>query len=75
MDNRPYMTIIRVKTGFRRENIPPRNLDSPAGKRFFQLVACGPHGVCVGNEENPPRTVFRFKQTGYFLINISPRNK
>jgi hypothetical protein len=55
------MVIIRVKTGFGRENIPPRNLTSPVGKLFFQLIAGSPHGVCIGNEENPPRTVFRLK--------------
>jgi predicted nucleic acid-binding Zn ribbon protein len=69
------MAIIREKTGFGRENIPSRNLNSPGGKLFFQLIARNPHGVCVGNKENPPRTVFRLKQTGYFLINIRPRNE
>jgi hypothetical protein len=69
------MAVIRMKTGFRREYIPSRNLNSPVGKRFFQIIARNPHGVCIGNEENPLRTVFRFKQTGYFLINIRPRNE
>jgi hypothetical protein len=55
------MAIIGVKAGFRGEYIPSRNFNSPGGKLFFQLVAGNPHGVCVGNEENTPRTVFRLK--------------
>jgi hypothetical protein len=69
------MAIIRVKTGLRGEYMPSGNFNSPGGKLFFHFVTRSPHGVFVGNEENPPREFFRFKQTGYFLINIRPRNE